>query len=303
MSNRRIVVTGGSGFIGSRVARRLAERGDHIIAVVRKLGDHAGLDHPQIEQYPGNFYEPAVAEAACAGADAVVHSAAALGGDLEEARLINVTGTAVMAAAARAAGCRRFVHISTLAVFAVTEPEAMLDEDAPLKTEGDKYGLTKAEAERALQPEAERGLPVVVLRPGAVLGVHRTSTWATKVPQAIRQGKLPLRGEGRDRLPWVHVEDLVTAVELALDRPEAVGRVYNVADGHWEWRDYIETVRSWFPEAPPAPRIPLEQLSHPAEYFTGGYCADRIRQELDYAPRHTYAEGMAEAAAQFQTGA
>src|SRR5690606_17551142 len=113
----------------------------------------------------------------------------------------------------RTAGCRRFVHISTLAVLAVDRSDAVLDEDSPLKTSGDVYGLTKAESEQRLHEEMKRGLPAVILRPGAILGAHPTSTWATKVPQAIRAGKMALRDDGRDRLPWVHVEDLLDAVE------------------------------------------------------------------------------------------
>lgn len=143
-----------------------------------------------------------------------------------------------------------------------------------------------------------RGLPVVILRPGAILGAHSSSTWAVKIPNLIRQGKFPLRDDGRGRLPWVHIEDLVTAVVLALTRTEATNRVYALADGHWTWREYIDDVRRWFAVAPlpPVPSTPPD-ANKLTEIFTGRFLAERIRAELGYRPQHTYADGMAEAAA------
>lgn len=292
-----IALTGGSGFVGSRVAARLAAEGANVRAVVRTVGNHPGLASANITQVAGDFVDPRVAALACCGADFVVHCAATAGSDLEATRRVNATGTAHLAAAARAAGCRRFVHLSTLSVHAISDPADDYDESTPLKTAGEPYGLTKADAERALAPETKRGLPVVILRPGAVLGAHPTSTWAVKIPNLIRQGKFPLRDGGRGTLPWVHVDDLTSAVVLALTRPAAAGRTYALADGHWTWRDYIEDVRAWFPAAPPAPTP--ETPPDPGkltESFTGRFLAERIRAELGYVPQHTYAEGMAEAA-------
>jgi len=298
LANSTIALTGGSGFVGSRVAARLAAAGAKVRAVVRTAGDHPGLGHANIMQLAGDFVEPAVAAEACRGADYVVHCAATAGADLEATRRVNATGTAHFAAAARAAGCRRFVHISTLSVHAITDPAGDYDEMSPLRTEGDPYGLTKAEAERALDHEMRRGLSTVILRPGAILGAHPTSTWAVKIPNLIRQGKFPLRDDGRGRLPWVHIDDLATAVSLSLTRPEAVDRVYALADGHWTWREYLDDVRRWFKAAPlpPPPATPPDphKLS---EVFTGRFLAERIRREFGYAPQHTYIEGMAEAAA------
>jgi nucleoside-diphosphate-sugar epimerase len=301
------LVTGGTGFVGSRLAAFLAARGVRVRAVVRRSGDHPNLGGSGIEQVVGDFTDAATARAACAGMDVVVHCAASLADDLGEIRRVNVAGTAGLVAAARAAGCRRFVHISTVSVYDWESGLAVYDETAPLKSTvklyphtpaaSPYYGLSKAEGELALRTEMagpERGLAATILRLGAVLGVHPTSSWAVEVPAKVRRGLVPLKGDGGDVLPWTHIDNVCHAVGLALAEPASVGRVYNVVDGHVTWHDYVEEVRGWFPDAPPAPVIPRG----PGEGVFVGRCAgDRIVAELGYAPLRTYAEGMAEAAA------
>jgi len=302
LNGTRVLVTGGSGFVGSYLAAGLAAAGARVTALVRRLGDHPGLGSPNIAQVEGDFVDLETARRACADAAFVVHSAATIGADLAEARRVNVQGTAGLAAAARAAGCRRFVYISTLSVYDFGAGLAVYGEAAPLKSEvkayshspaaSPYYGLSKAEAERALAAEVERGLPVTVLRLGAVLGVHPTSSWAVQVPAKIRAGKVAVVGDGSDPYPWTHVKNVERALRLALDQPAAEGRAYNLVDGQEPWRRYIEDVRSWFPDAPEAPVLPRET---PA--FLGHCPGDRIRAELGYAPVQSYEEGMAEAAA------
>ena len=299
-----VLVTGGSGFVGSHLAAGLAAAGARVSALVRRRGEHPGLDAPNILQVEGDFVDPATASRATVGAEIVVHAAATIGGDLTEARRVNVEGTAGLAAAARQAGCRRFFHISTLSVYDFSAPCELFDETAPLKTEvrayshspaaSPYYGLSKAESERALEAEMERGLPATVFRLAAVLGVHPTSSWAVLVPKKVREGQVRLTGDGSDPLPWTHVDNLLHALLLAL-APEngiAVGRVYNLADGEVSWRRYVEDVRAWFPAARPAPVVPRDT---PA--FLGHCPADRIRKELGYAPVRSFEDGMAEAAA------
>jgi nucleoside-diphosphate-sugar epimerase len=205
---------------------------------------------------------------------------------------VNVDGTRGMVEAAERAGVRRYVQISTISVYA-RGPEGTLDEHAPLKQEGDPYGVTKAEADRVVLGAMARGLPAVILRPGAVLGAHRTSTWAVTMPARIRDGQVKLRGDGREIIPWVHVEDLAEAVLLALDDDRAVGHVYNVTDGETTWRKYTDAVRGWFGAAPLA-ETPVAEFGG---YWMGRFDASKIRRELGYRPRHGYEEGMAEGAA------
>jgi len=290
-----LLLTGGTGFVGSRLARRLAAGGRRVRALVRAPGLEAELAAARAEEIVGDFTRPDVAKQAARGVDAVVHCAATVGPDLETARQVNAEGTRAMVEAALAAGVRRYVQISTISVYArsPSHPDGPLDEEAPLKAEGDPYGLTKAEADRVVLDAMKRGLPAVILRPGAILGVHRTSTWAVKMPARIRDGQVKLRGDGRETLPWVHVDNLADAVLLALDDPRAIGRAYNVADRDASWREYTDEVRGWF-GTPPLETIPEAEFGG---YWMGQFDASRIRSELSYRARKSYRDGMDEAAA------
>jgi len=286
-----VLVTGGTGFVGSRLALRLIATGFRVRAIVRAKGTAPELQDPGIEEIEGDFARPEVAGPAAKGADAVVHCAATSGPDLEPVRQVNVEGTRAMIGASLAAGVRRYVHISTISVYARV-PEERLDEASPLKEEGEPYGWTKADADRIVFEGMRRGLPATILRPGAILGVHRTSTWGVKMPARIRDQQIKLRGDGREILPWVHVENLVDAVLLSLENDQGVGRAYNVADKDVSWRDYTDEVRGWFGTLP-LESIPLSEFG---DYWMGRFEASRIRSELAYEPRRSYAEGMAEAA-------
>ncbi|MGE5178866.1 MAG: NAD-dependent epimerase/dehydratase family protein [Bacteroidota bacterium] len=290
-----VLLTGATGFVGSRVARRLAQAGSRVRAIVRAKGAPELADPdvaPWIDEIEGDFTRPETAAAAARGVDAVVHCAATAGPDMETARHVNVEGTRSMVEAARAAGVLRYVHVSTLSVYARTSLETM-DESAPIKEEGDPYGLTKAEADRVVLESMERGLSSVIFRPGAILGFHRTSTWAVRMPRRIRDRQMKLRGDGRETIPWLHVDDLADTVLLALEDDRAVGRIYDMTDGAVTWRDYTDEVRGWF-GAPPLESIPEAEIGG---YSTARFEAGRVRRELGYRPRRDYASGMAEAAA------
>src|ERR1019366_3989201 len=105
-----VLVTGGSGFVGSRIAAWLAAQGADVRAGVRPAGGHPGLESPRITQVEGDFTDAATARRLCEGRELVFHAAATIGRDVKEALHVNVTGTAVLAGAARGAGCKRFIH-------------------------------------------------------------------------------------------------------------------------------------------------------------------------------------------------
>jgi nucleoside-diphosphate-sugar epimerase len=202
-------------------------------------------------------------------------------------------GTRTIAEAALAAGVARFVQISTVAVYPLTAER--IDESHPLKESGDPYGWSKADAEREIFALIARGLKATILRPNLILGAHPTSTWGSKVPARIKAGQFKLMGDGLSKIGWIHVEDLVDAAHLAVAKEVAVGRAYNLVAGHVTWRQYVDVVRSWF-GAPEPESVPLESLP-PGAYWQGEFVTDRIREELGFQPRRTFAEGMAEAEA------
>jgi nucleoside-diphosphate-sugar epimerase len=287
-----ILVTGANGFVGSRTAAHLREHGATVRALVRRAGEMPALLRDGIEEVEGDFTDEGDAERAVDGVDAVVHCAATAGPDLEAVRRVNRDGTRVIARAALHAGVDRFVHISTMSVYARGE-SAVIDEDVSRVDEGDPYSLTKAEAEREVEAAAADGLHTTILRPPAVLGWSPTSTWGQKMPERIRSGELPARGE-KTTFAWVHVDDLAAAARLALTAPNSGDGVYNVSGGDTTWGRYVRDVASWFEDAA------QPELTDGADW-TGRTSSERIERELGWAANFSYEDGMSEARRHWQS--
>ena len=273
------LVTGANGFVGSFIARRLKEEGVRVRALVRRPEVDAEVEALGAEPVRGDATDPRAVGAAVEGAHFVVHCAATASQDLAEARRVNVSGTRVMLEVARAAGCERFVHLSTLAVYDLERE--VVDEDTPRVTEGRPYAVSKAEADHEVLAASARGLPAVILRPPLILGVHPTSTWGHKVPRAIAAGQFPLAGDGESPLFYIHVRNLAELVLLCLRSEAAVGQVFNAVDGQSTWRRYAEHFHSG-----PLPSMPESQA--PAHLrFRGCFSGEKARRVLGYAPRHS----------------
>ena len=174
----------------------------------------------------GDLGEREAARRLLEGADAVLHVAAVYrtaGHPDSYYRDVNVGGTEALLEAAAAAGVRRFVHTSTVGVHGhVEHPPA--DESAPIAP-GDIYQETKAEAEALVHRFGrERGVPVAVVRPGAIYGPGETRL--LKLFRAIARGRYAIVGSGRTFYHPVYIDDLVQGFLLALERPEAVGESF-----------------------------------------------------------------------------
>ncbi len=282
-----VLVTGANGFVGSRVARRLREAGLRVRGLYRRPEARAELERLGVEPVQGDVTDAPALRAAMEGVRFVVHCAAKGSPDLEESRRVNVEGTVRVLEAARAAGCARFVHISTMAVYERLSRD-VVDEDTPLVTQGSPYAVTKADAERAVFDAMAHGLPAVILRPPCVLGAHPTSTWGEKVPRAILAGQYALGGDGSGHMGYVHVDNLAEAVVRALRTEAAVGQAFNIVDGHVTWRHYADAFTR-----EPLPSLPLEE-SPPHFRFKGSFSHAKAVRVLGYAPWHSYEEALRE---------
>ncbi|MFA9447169.1 NAD-dependent epimerase/dehydratase family protein [Egicoccus sp. AB-alg6-2] len=290
----RVVVTGATGFVGGRVAGALRRRGDEVVALVRTPSDElAGLG---VEQPVVALDDADGLGAAMQGADGIVHAAAVAGPDLDTARAVNTLGTRSLVAAARTAAVGRFVHISTTSVYDLQAVgDAEVAEDAPLavaETEAAKtssaaapYALTKAEAEAEVDRGRTQGLSVAVLRPPAVLGAGPTSTWGTRMPQRYRDGEMHAVPP-ETTFGWVHVDDLVEAVLVALDH-DAQATV-NVVGGHTTFGAYLAALREFLPEAPATAAV------SDAAPWRGSYATGRLPEVFGVRPSRTFEAAMDE---------
>src|ERR671934_651927 len=222
----RWAISGGAGFLGLHLARRLLREGHE----VRTL-DLAPLDEPELErsvgELPGDVRDPVAVARLCDGADVLVHAAAALPIQASHAaiRSVNVDGTAVTFAAALESGVRRAILVSSTAVYGIPKHHP-LREDAPLVGVG-HYGESKIEAERVARRADRRGLEVVVVRPKTFIGPERLGVFEILFDW-IREGRrIPILGDGWNRYQLLAVEDLVEAVVRAADA-DVAGVAINV---------------------------------------------------------------------------
>lgn len=240
MSDRRVLVTGASGFIGGRIVERLVS--EQQASVRALLRDFAG--GVRVARYPVELVQAdvtdrrAVCEAAT-GCDVIIHCAFGTHGDAVERRAVTVEGTRNVLEAAGRAGVRRVVHLSTVMVYGVPS-EPVLRETLPRRATGSTYGDAKLEAEElAFVYHRERGVPVSIIQPTAVYGPFG-SAWTKRVLERLRSGLVPLIDGGTGVCNAVYVDDVVDAVVLAANRDQAVGEAFLISGEPITYRDFYE---------------------------------------------------------------
>lgn len=218
---RQSLVTGATGFVGSRLVPVLLESGVACRCLVRSEERAAALPaHPLVTHVVGDLTAPDSLEGVADGCDVVYHLAAVghVSAQSEEAFrrfvAVNVTGTeALIRSAASSGGIERFAHFSSTAAMGLIKKPLVDEEDEPQPAT--PYQLSKRQGElTALQTGRDTGVPVLVLRPCMVYGKGGTGEF-NKMARLMRQGRFPKVGRGRNLTPLVHVDDVVQAAVKA----------------------------------------------------------------------------------------
>jgi nucleoside-diphosphate-sugar epimerase len=304
-----VSISGGAGFLGLHLARRLLADGD----AVRTL-DVAPLEDDELErgvdEVRGDVRNDADARALVRGAEVVVHAAAALPIQSSRAaiRSVNVDGTATVLAAALEAGVHRVVLISSTAVYGVPDHHPIHEHD-PLVGVG-WYGQSKIDAELLGMEFGRRGLEVVIVRPKTFVGPERLGVFEILFDW-IREGRrIPILGDGSNRYQLLAVEDLVDAVSRCFAAPVA-GEALNAGAGSFGTvRDDLQALidhagsgsRLWPVPVRPAElalrALELAHLSPLAEWHyrtahRDSYVSiDKARRLLGWEPRRSNAETL-----------
>lgn len=314
-------VTGGSGFIGGRLVRRLAGEGWRVRALARSERSAARVESLGAEAVAGDLDDVAAMTAGADGCDVAFHLAAHLGqwGDREQFERDNVTGTENALAACARAGVGRFVHCGTEAALLAGEPLVDVDETAPLRPDSKAlYPATKARAERAVREASRPGFETVVLRPRFVWGAGDTSL-LPGILELVEAGRFMWIGGGGHRTSTTHVDNVVEGLLLAARRGRA-GEAYFVTDGEpVVFREFLSELISSQGVDPPTRSLPaplaragaaLSELAWRALPLKGdppltrlGYwlsaqeCtidSSKARGELGYRPVKSIDEGLIE---------
>ncbi|MCG6495735.1 NAD(P)-dependent oxidoreductase [Kitasatospora sp. A2-31] len=313
----RNLVTGASGFLGSHLVEGLLAAGEEVTALVRRSSDRSHLDRLGVGVVEADLLDRASLVRRVAGFDRVFHCAAMVKdwGTWGEFRAANVTAVQNLLAASAAAGVGRFVHVSSTDVYG--HPDRVVDESAPLRRRGFRYGDTKIEAEELLWQFVERNdLPTVVVRPANLYG-PRSKTFVDEALRLLREGT-PLIPANRSA-GLTQVSNAVDAILLLASDERSVGRAFNITDDSpVGWQTYFERLAeiaglpqprfvpiprraayaaAWAVEAahcklrlkssPPLTRLAVELMT-----TEQGFSSERLRSEFGYRPRIDFEEGM-----------
>ena len=314
-------VTGGSGFIGGRLVRRLLAGGSKVRALARSDRSAAAVAELGAEPVHGDLGEIDAMAAGAEGCEAAFHLAAHLGqwGPREEFIGGNVTGTENALAACRRAGVRRFVHCGTEAALLAGQPLVDVDETAPLRPDSRAlYPATKAMAEQAVRGAAGDRFETVVLRPRLVWGAGDT-TLLPEILAAVEAGRFAWIGGGRHRTSTTQVENVVEGLLLAAAKGRS-GEAYFVTDGEpVVFREFLSELIAAAGVEPPQRSIPAPlataaaaaseaawrllplggepPLTRLAVWLSSQECTidvSKARAELGYLPVVSREEGLAE---------
>lgn len=245
IKGKRILVTGGCGFIGSALIRRLFKDNDIVVFDNghRRVVDFSELAaSPRVTVINGDVCDAAAVMAACAGCQIVVHLASIAGVDTVlkmpvETMKVSLIGTYNVLEAAVAAGCvERLVDFSTSEVFgsyAYRVQEADVTSLGPVGEARWTYAVSKLATEHlAHNYWRQFGLPTVSVRPFNIYGPRQVGEGAVKrfVENAVVGRDLDIHNDGSQIRAWCFVDDIIDALLLCLARPEALGQAFNIGN-------------------------------------------------------------------------
>jgi predicted dehydrogenase/nucleoside-diphosphate-sugar epimerase len=227
-----VLVTGGSGKLGSATVAALLARGKRVRVLARR--PPSGPLPEGLEYVVGDLGDPADVDRAMRGTASVVHAGAAMSGDWNRFYGATVVGTQNVIAAAERFGVRRFVHVSSLSVvdWAGSDGRSAIDESAPYEPRAElrgAYTRSKLESEQLVIAAAQAGkIHAVILRPGQIFG-RRQPVLTAAICRRVGPINLVL-GDGRLQLPLVYVDDVVAAIVKALEVEVESGTIVQLVD-------------------------------------------------------------------------
>lgn len=225
--NKKVLITGGSGFLGINLIRYLRHQGIQEITVL----DLVEFDYPEKDEIHfvhGDIRKIDDVRRAMKGVDWVIHTAAALPlYTKEEIFSTDIEGTRLLLQEAQLEMVERFVHISSTAVYGIPDHHPLKEEDQLIGV--GPYGIAKIETEKACLEYRDKGLCVPIIRPKSFIGPERLGVFALFYDWAKDGKNFPMIGNGKNRYQLLDVEDLCEATYLCLIKEkEIVNDIFNI---------------------------------------------------------------------------
>ena len=246
ITGKRILLTGGAGFIGSRLATRLVEQKNEVVIYDNlhrnSLKDTAMAGHPAIRVIQGDVLDPTGLATAAEGCTMVVHLAAIAGVDTVlkmpvETLKVNILGTLnVLDALAQRPGIERFVDFSTSEVFGSFAYKVKEGDSTTLGAVGEArwtYAVSKLATEHfSFSYMKQYGVPATCVRPFNIYGPGQVGEGAIHrfIMQALKGEEITIHNDGSQIRAWCYVDDMVEGVVRALEVPGAVGHTFNIGN-------------------------------------------------------------------------
>lgn len=304
----KILVTGGTGFLGSHLARLLATDG-HAVTVLRRASSKtSALEDVDVRHEIGDVGDASSVRRAAEGQDVAIHAAAGVTGDpaRPESHEINVSGTRSVVDACLDAGVKRLVHVSSIAAIGVPKDGTPANEDFVFNLGSSKlhYHVSKHRAEAVVQDGVARGLDAVIVNPGTLWGPFGDAYRGIDIVRMVRNARRLRVSPGGVCI--VHVDDVAGGIVSAMERGTPGSRHILGGDNltYREWMTKIATALGVRPRFVPFPGIAIELVAmalgpmasiHPRfhgpylrTYFAGRhafYDSSKAAKELGYHPR------------------
>ncbi len=239
LQNKTLLITGIDEFIGLRAAELAITQGMKVRGL-QSSSDRTKVQNLDIEVIVGDITNSTIAQKACQGVDIVLHTAQITqeAGPLKHFREVNVKGAVNMAKAAKNAGVKTFVHLSSVMVYGFNYPDDVT-ESGPLSSDNNPYCQTKIEAEIELLPlNSPPDFGVIIIRAGDVYGPG-SIPWIVKPVLMMRQKLFAYANEGKGVMNHVYIDNLIDAIFVAIAK-ETYGEIFNITDGqNTSWKEYF----------------------------------------------------------------
>jgi nucleoside-diphosphate-sugar epimerase len=305
---RRIVVTGGAGYVGSVLVPKLLARGFEVVVLdLFTYGPtlDAVRDDPRLTLVKADLRDQAALERHLPGCDAVIHLACISNDPSYEldpalAKSINYDAFLPLVEIARGAGVSRFVYASSSSVYGVREEPDVTEEFEPRPLTD--YSRYKALCEEVLLARQSPSFATLVLRPATVCGysprLRLDLTVNILTNHAVNRGTITVFG-GDQKRPNLHIEDMTDLYLQVLDEPaeRIAGRVFNAGYENQRVREIAERVRAVV--GPDRVEIVTTPTDDHRSYHIS---SEKIRRELGFAPRHTIEDAVRDLARAFRSG-
>jgi dihydroflavonol-4-reductase len=316
----RIFLTGGTGYIGGALARRLVAEGHEVRALVRATSKVEGLQELGVATFVGDLGDRYSMREGMSGADWVIHAAADLdfGAPEERMRQVNVQGSDNVASLAFKLGVGRFLSVSSMAYFGGSpENGSPANETAPIRQPFPSlYSATKHSGELAIREWGKKGLRINTVYPSLVYGPPGKKSGSNYFLRQMIKGRIPAVVGGDRKVSWIHLDDVVEGMLAIVENPGKAqpGRDYLLAGDVTTVRSLIDRVSRLAGVRPPRlslpvgvarvglalsapffrlrghkPPVPPEQLESLSRHWA--FDDTRARTELDWRPR-TLDEGL-----------